>query len=175
MLFSAAVFHTEKTNARTQDPTDPNDVLVLKGEQRVRGVELGLAGQLTDRFGAFAGYTYLETEITRSLDLSQIGKSLDNSPRHSFNLWSSYTLSDRIELGLGGQYVDERFTNVANTRSAPAYWVMEATASMEVNEHLGLRLNVQNLTDERYIDFVGGGHFIPGLGRSVLLSASLNF
>src|SRR5690606_4232633 len=49
LLLTAALFRTEKTNARTQDPDDPNDLLVLEGEQRVQGVELGLAGNITER------------------------------------------------------------------------------------------------------------------------------
>ena len=35
-----------------------------------------------------------------------------------------------------------------------------------------VRLNAFNLFDERYIDQVGGGHFIPGPGRSVLATLS---
>lgn len=175
MFVTAAAFRTEKTNARTQDPSDPNDLLVLQGEQLVQGIELGLAGSITDKLSAFAGYTYLDTEITESLDASQIGKSLDNSPKHTFNLWSTYALSSKIEFGLGAQFVDERFNNTSNARSAPSYWVYEASASYAVNDQLGFRLNVQNLTDEKYIDFVGGGHFIPGLGRVLLLSSSFTF
>jgi catecholate siderophore receptor len=34
---------------------------------------------------------------------------------------------------------------------------------------------VDNLTDEDYIDRVGGGHFIPGWGRSAVLSATMTF
>lgn len=175
MFVTAALFRTEKTNARTQDPNDPNDLLVLQGEQLVQGLELGLAGNITEKLSAFAGYTYLDTEIKKSLDASQVGKSLDNSPKHSFNLWSTYALSSNIEFGLGAQFVDERFNNTSNSRSAPSYWVYEASASYAVNDQLGFRLNVQNLTDEKYIDFVGGGHFIPGLGRVLLLSSSFNF
>lgn len=175
LLLTAAVFRTEKTNARTQDPTDPNDLLVLQGEQRVQGVEFGLAGSVSNALSLYAGYTYLATEITDSLDRAEIGKALANSPRNSFNLWSSYTVGEAIQLGLGVQYVDDRFNSVANTRVAPSYRVYEASAGYVVNEHFALRLNVQNLSDEKYIDYVGGGHFIPGAGRMAVLSSTFNF
>ena len=58
---------------------------------------------------------------------------------------------------------------------APAYWLFDALAAYEVNEHLTLRLNGYNLGDERYIDRVGGGHFIPGAGRSAQLYAAVSF
>ncbi|MCB1664950.1 MAG: TonB-dependent siderophore receptor [Pseudomonadales bacterium] len=175
IFISAAVFHTEKTNARTENPDDPNDLLVLQGEQEVKGFELGLSGRISERINAFAGYTRMDTEITKSLNAAQVGQSLDNSPKDSFNLWSTYAVADKFELGLGAQYVGERYNSTANTRFAPSYWVYEASASYAVNDRLGFRLNVQNLTDEKYIDYVGGGHFIPGLGRAVLLSSSFHF
>jgi catecholate siderophore receptor len=34
---------------------------------------------------------------------------------------------------------------------------------------------VYNLADERYIDRLGGGHFVPGDGRSAVLTASFSF
>jgi catecholate siderophore receptor len=175
MFVSAAIFRTEKTNARTEDPEDPNDLLVLQGEQLVQGIELGIAGQITDNINVFAGYTHLDTQITESLNASEVGNSLSNSPENSFNVWGSYALGSDIEIGLGAQYVGARYNNTANTRKAPSYWVYEASASYAVNDQLGFRLNVQNLTDEKYIDFVGGGHFIPGVGRIALLSSYFNF
>jgi catecholate siderophore receptor len=45
----------------------------------------------------------------------------------------------------------------------------------QLNENISLRLNGYNLFDEDYIDRVGGGHFVPGAGRSVSLTASFNF
>lgn len=175
IFVSAAVFRTEKTNARTEDPNDPNDLLVLQGEQEVQGFELGFSGRITDRISAFAGYTRMDSEITRSLNAAQVGQSLDNTPKDSFNLWSSYAVADKLELGLGAQYVGERYNSTANTRVAPSYWVYEASASYAASDRLDFRLNVQNLTDEKYIDYVGGGHFIPGLGRAILLSSSFRF
>lgn len=174
ILLTGAVFHMEKTNARTQDPNDPDDVLVLDGRQRVRGIELGIAGEVLPRVNVYAGYTYLDTEILESRDPAEIGKALGNAPKNTFSWWSTWDVSDRFQLGLGAQFVDDRYNSLTNTRSAPDYWTLEASASYRVNALLNLRLNVQNLTDETYIDYVGGGHFIPGAGRMVLLSSTIN-
>jgi catecholate siderophore receptor len=40
---------------------------------------------------------------------------------------------------------------------------------------VSLRLNVINLADEEYVDRFGGGHYVPGAGRSVQLTAYLSF
>ena len=175
LFLSAAVFRTEKTNARTQDPNDPNDVLVLQGEQLVQGVELGIAGSLTERWFLSAGYTYLDTEVIDSKNSSEVGNELSNSPKHSLSFWSSYQIIDSMQLSVGAQYIDDRFNNTSNTRIAPAYTIYEFAANYVVNDQVSLRLNLQNLTDEEYIDYVGGGHFIPGLGRTVLITTNFNF
>ena len=43
----------------------------------------------------------------------------------------------------------------------------------QVNDNFSVRLNVYNLADERYIDRVGGGHFVPGPGRSAAIVSQL--
>lgn len=45
----------------------------------------------------------------------------------------------------------------------------------QASKNLTLRLNVYNLTDEEYVDRVGGGHIVPGPARSAVLTASLIF
>ena len=44
-------------------------------------------------------------------------------------------------------------------------------------ENVDLRLNILNLTDEFYIDRVhsGGGHGVPGAGRTALLTTAFHF
>jgi catecholate siderophore receptor len=46
-----------------------------------------------------------------------------------------------------------------------------------VNAHLSLRLNLYNLTDERYIRNVNnnGGRYNPGQPRSAMLSSDVRF
>jgi catecholate siderophore receptor len=57
----------------------------------------------------------------------------------------------------------------------PSYWLLNTVVSYGVNEHLTLRLNGNNMTNETYVDRVGGGHYIPGPGRAVLLSLGVNY
>ncbi len=175
LFVSAAIFRTEKTNARTQDLDDPNDLLVLEGEQLVQGFEAGISGHLLERLNIYAGYTYLDTEVTESKNPSEIGHALANSPQHSFNWWSTYQVDENLQLGLGAQFVDDRFNRVPNTRVAPSYWTCELSASYTVSDRLSFRLNVQNVLDEDFIDYVGGGHFIPGMARVALLSSTFRF
>jgi catecholate siderophore receptor len=175
LAMSTAVFQSQKVNARTPgiNPGDP--ATVLEGEQRIRGVEIGGSGRLTDRWTAFFGYTWLDSEIVKSNTAVEVGNEFANTPEHSASLWTTYRLPLGFEVGGGVQYVGDRLNSTTTRRVAPAYQLYDAMVSYEWNERLTLRLNINNLADERYIDRVGGGHFIPGAGRSVALTTSLDF
>ncbi len=175
LQLSAALFQTTKTNARTTDPADPTNTIVLDGEQRVRGFELGVAGSITDWWRIFGGYTYLDGEVTESRNPDEVGQRLSNTPEHSLGLWTVVDLPGGFFIGGGPQFVDSRFNNTSNVREAPSYWVWDAVVGYEVNENFTVQVNVHNIADEEYIDRVGGGHFIPGNGRSVVVSGTLRF
>jgi catecholate siderophore receptor len=175
LLLSAAIFRTDKTNARTEDPTDPADVVVLEGKQRVDGLELGATGNLTSKWTTYAAYTFLDSENVESKDVAEIGNELPNTPKHTFSLWTVYQLPAGFEVGGGAQFVDSRFSNVDNLREAPSYWLFDAMAAYRATEALTLRLNLNNLADEEYLNSVGGGHVIPGAARSAVLTAELGF
>ncbi len=175
LFVTAALFRTDKTKARTEDPTDSSDVLVLDGGQRVQGIELGAAGQITDDWRVNVAYTFQDSQITKSKDVMEIGHELGNTPHHSASLWTTYRLPYGITVGGGPRFVGSRYSSVSNTRRADSYWVWDAMAAYEVNKNMTLRLNVYNLSDSDYIGSVGGGHVIPGQGRSATLTASFKF
>jgi catecholate siderophore receptor len=173
--FNTAVFGTSKNNARTPGVNPGDPPTVLQGEHTVSGVEFGVNGNVTDRWQMFGGYTFMDSEITRSNNAAEVGKEFGNTPNHSLSLWTTYRLPRAAEVGGGAQYVGDRFNSNTGARTAPAYWVIDAMAAYRVSEQLTMRVNGLNIANERYIDRVGGGHFIPGPGRSVMLTADIGF
>jgi catecholate siderophore receptor len=172
-IATAAVFRTEKTNARTRSVT--TEPFVLDGKQRVDGLELGISGRITDDWTVFAGYANLQSEFVESVNPAEAGQALAFTPEHSLNVWSDARLTRNVTIGGGVQYMDAVFRNAANTAEVPAYWLVGAMAAYAATNSLTLRLNVNNLTDAEYVDRVGGGHYIPGPGRSLMLTAELDF
>jgi catecholate siderophore receptor len=165
--FNTAAFVTSKTNARTPGVNPGDPPTVLQGEHTVSGVEVGANGNLNDRWQVFGGYTFMDSEITRSNNAAEVGREFGNTPNHSFSLWTAYRLPHGVEVGGGAQYVGDRFNSNTSARTAPGYWVADAMAAYRVSEQLTLRVNGLNIANERYIDRVGGGHFIPAPdGRS---------
>ena len=175
LSLTGALFHTQKTNARTPglNPGDPPTVLA--GEQRVSGLELGAQGRLTDRWTAFAAYSFMHSDIAASNTAAEIDNALALTPEHTLSIWTTFQLPWEIEVGGGTQYMDAVFRNATNTAQVPSYWLINALAAYTVNEHLTLRINAVNLADVDYVDRIGGGHYIPGSGRSVQISSGFKF
>lgn len=172
-IATAAVFRTEKTNARTRNAT--TEPFVLDGKQRVNGVELGITGKITENWSVLGGYAFLDSEFVASANPLEQGAELAMVPEHSLNLWTDARVSPRMTIGGGAQYMDSVFRNATNTAEVPSYWLLNAMASYAVNSSLTLRLNVNNLADETYVDRVGGGHYVPGPGRSFVINAEWDF
>jgi catecholate siderophore receptor len=165
----------EKTNARTPGilPGDPPQV--LQGRQRVDGAELSVTGNINRDWQLLAGYTFLDSETIESNTPAEIGKELVNTPRNSFNLWTTYRLPSGPTLGGGARFVGKRFGNTINTRFVDGYWTFDVMASYPISDYLDLKVNLYNLTDTFYFDRLGGGHLVPGPGRAAMLSTSFRF
>lgn len=171
LLLNAAVFRTDKANARTDGlPGEP--ATVLAGKQRVDGIELGVTGKLAANWSVIGSYSYIDSEMRESNDPAELGNRLRNVPDHSATLWTVYELPVGLEIGGGLRYVGTRYTNEANNRETGDYVTVDATLAYDLAPGTSLRLNVFNVFDERYIDQVGGGHFVPGPGRSAIATVA---
>ncbi|MGB7068966.1 MAG: TonB-dependent siderophore receptor [Pyrinomonadaceae bacterium] len=173
LLVSSALFQVEKTNARTPSLVTGGPV-TLDGDHRVRGIEFSATGNITRNWQLLAGYTLLDSEIVRSNTVAEIGRVLVNTPRNSFNLWSTYRWN-KVFLGGGPRFVGRRYGNNSNTRTVDSYWTVDAVLSYQLTRNVDLRMNINNLADKYFIDRIGGGHIIPGAGRSMLVSTGFSF
>ena len=149
----SAAFQITRENARTPgaNPTDP--AVPFNGSQRVRGFELQLVGELPPGWNVLAGYAYLDSEIVTSAVAIEIGQPLDNTPRHSFNVWTSYRVTDQLTVGGGVQHVGSRVSGRPVgflTVTVPSYTIGDLFAEYRFSDRLSARLNVFNVTDEYY-------------------------
>jgi catecholate siderophore receptor len=175
VLLSGALFQVNKTNARTPGvlPDDPPQI--LDGKQRVRGVELGVTGHVTPSWMVFGAYTFLDSKIVESNNPSELGNHFPQAPGHSYNLWTTYAFPWRVTLGAGVRYVGRRYSNTSNARFVDGYATGDLMASVPVTRYLNLRMNLINVTDEYYYERLGGGHVVPGPGRSLMVSTNFRF
>ena len=134
LALTAAVFRNERENFRVADP-DPTNVTgeqALDGRARVQGVALGAAGRITRDWTLFANYTYLDSEVLRSVSDfclanpgaancgnnaafpdPQAGNPLTNVPKHAANAWTTYAIGGFM-LGYGVNYQGAFYLNNSN-------------------------------------------------------------
>jgi catecholate siderophore receptor len=175
LSLTAALFRTEKTNARINDP-DNATVQVLDGEQRIDGFELTYSGNITSKWKVYGGYTYLQSEQVKTTLSADQGNHMPNTPRNNFTLWSTYDILPKLTVGGGATFVDSRFGDAANSVEVPSYWRYDAMATYRLTKNVDLQLNVQNLTDKRYFDQVYQTHYASvAAGRTALMNASFHF
>ena len=174
LAIAAAIFRTQKTNARTS--AGGGAVTVLDGEQRVDGFEFSLTGNITQAWRLFGGYTFMDSEIESSNNAAEVGKKFANIPDHSLSLWTAYQITPEIDVGFGAVYASERFANNTNTRFLPDYWRFDAMAGYRFNEHVDVRLNILNLTNTTYYDSTHvGQHALVGAGKRGTVEAEFDF
>lgn len=181
LQLSGAVFQIKRDNARTPGVNPGDPAVVLDGEQRVRGFELQAVGRLTPRWNLFAGYTYLDGEVTKSNRAFEVGQRLDGTPKHSATIWTSYTVTDQLLVGGGLQHVSKRTSNIRPTATSdfvivtPAYTVFDAFAEYRFTDRIGARVNVYNIGDKTYFYSIASGQSIPAAGRSGTLTLTFDF
>lgn len=179
LLLTGALFRTEKTNARVNDPLG-GTVQVLDGEQRVQGFELGFSGNITSAWAVYGGYVFLDSEITKSSNPADVGKPFPNVARNSASLLSTYAFTPRFTAGGQVAYVGQRYggSTAAGTATIPAYWRFDAMGSYVIGPHAELQVNVLNLTNKVYYDAIYRSatpfaYIAPGI--SALATLRLNF
>ncbi len=171
----AALFRINKDNARVPNPVDPTLPNVTDGKQRSQGFELSVAGRLFTGLNVFGSYTYLDTEQVKSTTPANVGKELQNVPKHSATFWTTYDFLEKFQVGGGPTYVGSRYANADNTNRAPGYVRWDSTIAYNVTPKLQLRLNALNLTNDHYYETTHPSHVIPGAGRTIIGSASFKF
>lgn len=176
---TAALFRTRIDNAQVTDPDHPTQI-VLAGNQRVDGLELGLSGHLTEKWELTAGYTHLNGKTLASSNTATVGKALANVAPDAVNIWTEYEFSDHFELGVGGNYLGKRYADFAQSATLPGYVMVDAMAAWTVNPHLTLRVNANNIFDKlawvnSYYSNPAENHVIPSAGRTVLFTAAVKY
>ena len=177
VLLTGAVFRLEKTNVRVPDPTQPG-FNTLGGDQRVDGAEAEAMGQITAGWKIRTGYTLLDSQTRRSAAGGPlVGKPLVATPRHTFSLFTEYQFNPAFEAGFGVLSVSSRLgqNTAALYEKAPGYTIITAMGKYAFSRHVSAQLNVDNLTNEHYMDQLHNAHVIPGEGRSGRLSINLKY
>ncbi|OOF09132.1 TonB-dependent siderophore receptor [Salinivibrio sp. PR5] len=182
-LFSAALFQIEQENKVVKEAITGQGSLTSRttqlGKQTHKGVEVSLAGQVTDSWSVHSSATYLDARIEDPFNPANDGKQPADTPEWGASIWSRYDVDNQTYVNVGARYVGDRYGDMKNTYHKPGYTTVNAGVghTIKAGEQTDLKLsvNVENLFNESYL--AGGVQNKTTLGeeRKVVLGASLHF
>jgi catecholate siderophore receptor len=200
LALRAALYQATKYWERNGDLESTAAILTKK--RRTDGLELEAAGRVTDKLEVFAGLALMDARILEvaenvnattgaitSANPEYAGQRARNTPAYTFNLWSTYKLTNRWKIGGGIEAKGERevvnpsgtgavptLNGVYQPNTAPAYVRWDAMVAYE-QERWAIRFNVKNLLDTVYYDAVydNGGFAVPSQRRTAILTAEYKF
>ena len=205
LLVSGALFQTNVTNARESvNITSPATAtaacpyptgtvgtvpcISAGAAYEIHGVDLEVAGKITDKWSVFGGLVLMKSEVTKSLVppanlalfSSNVGLPLANIANQSFSLLSKYQLNDTWEIGGQAVYRSKIYggTLLAANQgtSIPSFWRFDAFAEAKINKNWQVKLFVNNIFNKLYYTalYQSATPFVleaPGRTASVMISA----
>ena len=165
----------------------------VSGEDQSRGIELDVAGRVTDGWDIYFSYAYTDTEITDAGTTSAgEGDPFAGVPEHKAVFWNNFSLAwtgiEGLSFGYGMDYSSDivagaitnfatlSFGNVDVEGQGLIHHANLTYSRTSENWDLHVNLGFKNITDEFYVLNTTNTLFAKrGEPRSVMLSATLTY
>lgn len=156
----------------------------LHGEQRNRGAEFGVFGEIARNVRLLGGLTLMEGKLTKLADGAAAGVVAGNDavavPRVQASLgidWDN-SLAPGVALNARVVHTGKQYADQANQLKLPAWTRLDVGARYRtrIGEKAVLfRANVENLFDKNYWASSNEGYIYIGTPRTLMLSATVDF
>jgi catecholate siderophore receptor len=180
-MFSAraAIFRTTKLNERNTDPLLTN-VVTLSGKRHASGLELDVTGRFTPEWEVYGSYAWIPSAsidvAATPVDSERQGDRPSLTPRHSGTIWSTYQIGPAWRVGGGLNARSGLQPNRNPGFEVPHYVTGDLMAEFKGNDKLSYKVNLNNVTNKLYAEgLYTSGHYIPGQGRTLLVTGSFKF
>ncbi|HDG1692885.1 TPA: TonB-dependent siderophore receptor [Kluyvera georgiana] len=148
-------FDIHKRNVLYTETIGDETYAKTAGKVRSRGIEVDVAGSLSENLNVIASYGYTDAKVEE--DPEYAGKPLPNVPRHTGSLFLTYDInnvydSNTLTLGAGGHALSRRSGTNGADYYLPGYAVADVFAAyrMKLQYPVTLQVNVKNLFDKTY-------------------------
>jgi catecholate siderophore receptor len=191
LALRTALYRAVKNWERNQDLEANPSNSILSKERRTNGLEIEVTGNITDDWQVFTALALMDAKIIKEApgaNPQYRGLRARNTPRATFNLWTTYEFMPKWKVGGGVEMKGERYGYGSNSASltntlftvgpntAPGYARWDAMLAYDA-QHWGVQLNVKNLFDKEYYDalYDNGGFVVPGNGRTAIVTGEYKF
>jgi iron complex outermembrane receptor protein len=160
LIASLAYYHITKDNVQAADVVNSTDNTFYRtvGRARSQGLELDVAGRLTENLSLIGTYTFIDARIKEDKQIpANQGNRLPNVPENSGSLWLKYDFPFEsikgLSFGTGAFVASQREGDNENTFQLPGYVRWDAMAAYQFNvgpSRLTAQVNVNNILDKTY-------------------------
>ena len=166
LLATAAVYQLDRTNTRT---SPVGEVVLLTGEQRSKGVELGLERSISDEWQISAGYAWQKARVREATEACPSGDcEAPLVPRHTFSLWNRYDVSKTLGLGLGVIARSKSYASLGNAVRLPGYARIDGAVFYQLTKGVEAQVNVENIFGaDTFPTAHNDNNIAPGAPRTV--------
>ena len=168
---SVALFKAELNNAADFVGYLPDGAAYYKGlDTRSQGIEIDVAGNLTPRLQINAGFTHL------SIKDKDGNEARTFVPRNQFKLATTYRVPglDKLKVGASVTWQDDiyRVESPTITIRQKNYALLNLMARYDINDKVSLNFNLNNVTNEKYINslYWNQGYYGAPINGGVTLS-----
>ena len=160
-LYTIALFDLTQSNLANKDSGESFYRAV--GEITSRGVELEARFKPIEPVNVLASYTWMDVEYSKDFTSTAGVNNRGNTPNavaeNMAALWADYSFARGplagLQLGAGVRYFGKSWADAENTLRIPSYTLFDASVAYDLSQlgatGLGLRVNLNNLTDETYV------------------------
>jgi len=177
LLASLAFFQIDKSNVAVPD-TIPGFTR-NGGNERTRGIEFDLNGEIVKGWNVSLNYAYLDSHVRNSSLAANSGQRRYGVPEHSGAIFTTYEVQEGKLRGLGlggGVFLSDQVHNAPGaTGTLPGYAQTDALVYYKLGK-ARLQLNVKNLFDNDIYFSQGQATMVNAApGRTFLASVRYDF
>ena len=139
LLVTGALFRTDVSNARESVGSGAAAVITAGAAYHVQGIDLGAAGNITDRWSIYSGLVLMNTKVDKSAVATNVGLPLAFVANQSFNVLTKYKVTDEIEVGGQATYRSKMYGGTLLAANAgtvlPSYWRFDSFVTGKLNKN----------------------------------------
>jgi outer membrane receptor for ferric coprogen and ferric-rhodotorulic acid len=171
---TVALFRSKQDNVAEAAGTIPAsfDTYYRGVKATTRGLEIDIAGEVTDRLRLQGGYSAMSLE-------GEDGDSIKTYvPRHMFTLTTTYRVPmiEKLKVGMDVKWRGDIHREIAGFRvEQESYALIDLMASYEIDKHTTLTLNVDNVTDRKYLTSLMWDQSLYGAPRSAMITLNWKY
>jgi len=176
---SVAIYQLTVNNVAVNANNISNpDLFVQQGQNRSTGAETELNGNILPGLDIAFSYAYCNARITKSKVPQDVGKGVENAPRHLSTSWINYSFSKGAAKGLGisfGHTQASKRNTLDVATILPGYFILNASIHYTYR-HMTIAGLLNNITNKMYwIAAYNNVAKWPGAPRNFMINIGYRF